>query len=116
MDDVQRYRDEDLPVTAEVGGEGGSFAEPTYQKSDERPDGLERASDTRQPDAAADTAQYAEHREQVANGGVGTAPDPAHGMKSTRRSDTSPPRCARVTLSLRRRATLPACVAPRRPY
>jgi hypothetical protein len=79
MDDVQKYRDEDLPVTAEVGGEGGSFAESTYKSSDEKPD--ERASGTRQPDAAPDTAQYAEHREQVADEGVGTAPDPAHGMK-----------------------------------
>ncbi len=81
MDDARRYRDERLPVTAEVGGEGGSFADPTYQQSAEEPDGLTRASDTKQPNAAADVAQYAEHEEQIADGGVGTAPDPGQGMK-----------------------------------
>ena len=81
MDDAKKYRDEHLPVTAEVGGEGGSFADPTYQESAREPDGLGRASDTKQPNAAAEVAQYAEHEDQIADGGVGSAPGPGEGMK-----------------------------------
>lgn len=68
-------------MTAEVGGEGGSFADPTYEETAEKPEGLARASETSQPNAVADVAQYAEHEEQIVNGGVGTEPDPAEGMK-----------------------------------
>jgi hypothetical protein len=32
MTEKPRYRDEKLPVTAEVGSEGGSYADPTYQE------------------------------------------------------------------------------------
>jgi hypothetical protein len=31
--DTPKYRDEKLPVTGEVGSEGGSFADPTYQEA-----------------------------------------------------------------------------------
>jgi hypothetical protein len=33
MPDTPKYRDEKLPVTAEVGSEGGSYADPTYQEA-----------------------------------------------------------------------------------
>lgn len=80
MADAPKYRDEKPPITAEVGGEGGSFADPTYSESTERTDGP-RESDTEQPNAAGDIAQYAIHGEQVKDGGAGTAPGPAAGMK-----------------------------------
>jgi hypothetical protein len=38
MSDKPKYRDEKLPVTAEVGGEGGSYADPTFQEATERGD------------------------------------------------------------------------------
>jgi hypothetical protein len=38
MADTPKYRDERLPVTAEVGGEGGSYADPTYQIATNRGD------------------------------------------------------------------------------
>lgn len=41
----QKFRDEKLPVTAEVGDEGGSYADPTYQESEKdgiRGPGLKR--------------------------------------------------------------------------
>lgn len=82
MDDAKRFRDEKLPVTAEVGGEGGSFADPTYQESaEEPPEGLERESDTEQPNASSEVAQNANRREPIVEGGVGTEPGPAGGMK-----------------------------------
>lgn len=81
MDDAKRHEDESLPVTAEVGGEGGSYADPTYQKATLDPDGLRRVSDTSQPNAAAEMAHNAERRGEIAEGGVGTDPDPAEGMK-----------------------------------
>ena len=81
MDDEKKFRDDHLPVTAEIGGEGGSYADPTYQESATKPDGLGRAAENDEPNAAADVAQYAEHQEQIANGGVGTDPGPAEGMK-----------------------------------
>ena len=84
MDDVKRYRDDDLPITAEVGGEGGSFADATYRAPERsHVDDLPRQSDSEQPNAAADVAQNATHREQIEEGGVGTAPDPAKGLKKS---------------------------------
>jgi hypothetical protein len=38
MPDTPKYRDDKLPVTAEVGGEGGSYADPTFQKATEEGD------------------------------------------------------------------------------
>jgi hypothetical protein len=82
MGDTKKFRDEKLPVTAEVGGEGGSFADPTYQQSaTEGYRGLHRESDTEAPNAASEVAGNAEHRPPIADGGVGTNPDPAEGMK-----------------------------------
>ena len=81
MDDARKREDERLPVTAEVGGEGGSYADPTYQEATLGGGTLRRASDTGQPNAAADVAGNAEHRDEIANGGVGTDPGPADGMK-----------------------------------
>jgi hypothetical protein len=84
MEDVKKYRDDHLPVTAEVGGEGGSFADATYPAAERgQDDDLHRQADSEQPAAAADVAQNATHREQIAEGGVGTAPDPATGLKKS---------------------------------
>jgi hypothetical protein len=80
MADAPKYRDEPLPVTAEVGGEGGSFADPTYQESTRR-ERLPRQPETAQPNAESDAAQYASHGEQIEEGGAGTAPGPGEGMK-----------------------------------
>jgi hypothetical protein len=74
-----------LPVTAEVGGEGGSFADATNQVATFR----EPQADERSGGPAASSALgYALHEESVAEGGVGTAPDPSRGMK---RFPTDPP-------------------------
>jgi hypothetical protein len=84
MDDTKRYRDEALPITAEVGGEGGSFADPTYQQTEATPpgqDGLRRSDDTSQPNAASEVAHNANHRGEIAEGSVGADPGPAEGMK-----------------------------------
>jgi hypothetical protein len=64
-----------LPVTAEVGGEGGSFADPTTQLATfGRPlDSLEGAG---AGSAAGDAIRSAE----VIEGGVGAGPGPADGM------------------------------------
>jgi len=80
MADAPKYRDRKLPVTAEVGGEGGSFADPTYQESAERRD-LPRQPDISRPGPAGDVAQYANHQAQIEKGGAGTAPGPDEGMK-----------------------------------
>jgi hypothetical protein len=81
MDDAKGPGDESMPVTAEVGGEGGSYADPTYQEATRNPGGLGRASDTETPNAAAEVAHNADHRGEIAEGGVGTDPGPAEGMK-----------------------------------
>jgi hypothetical protein len=65
-----------LPVTAEVGGEGGSYADPTIQVPTFR--GPITSIDS--PGGAASVAGDAIRFEQVAAGGVGAGPDPAHGM------------------------------------
>jgi hypothetical protein len=75
-----------LPVTAEVGAEGGSFADATNQVATFREPEANRRSDR---DALSSVANYAVHDESIAEGGVGTAPDPYHGMK---RFPTEPPR------------------------
>ena len=36
MADEPKYRDEELPITAEIGGEGGSFGDETYQQSEKK--------------------------------------------------------------------------------
>lgn len=78
--DEHRFRDEKLPVTEEVGDEGGSFADPTYQeaaKSGIRGPGLSRDEAQNDNDVPGDAIR----RDQVAGGGVGSNPDPAEGMK-----------------------------------
>jgi hypothetical protein len=74
-----------LPVTAEVGGEGGSFADATNQVATFREPQADRRADRT---AVPSVANYALHDESIAEGGVGTAPDPARGMK---RFPTDPP-------------------------
>jgi hypothetical protein len=76
-------RTDHTPITAEVGGEGGSFADGTYQQAerdDVRGEGMRRADETSRPNAAAEVAQNAVHRDEIAEGGVGTAPGPDEGM------------------------------------
>jgi hypothetical protein len=80
MADAPKFRDDELPVTAEIGGEGGSFADPTYQEAARRGE-LSRTPDTRQPPAQGDLPGYASHRSQIEQGGAGTAPGPDEGMK-----------------------------------
>jgi hypothetical protein len=43
------YRDEKLPVTAEVGSEGGSYADPTFQEATDHGD-IDSALQTVPPD------------------------------------------------------------------
>jgi hypothetical protein len=38
MGETPKYRDERLPVTEEVGSEGGSYADPTFQDATEHGD------------------------------------------------------------------------------
>ncbi len=63
MADAPKYRDERLPVTAEVGGEGGSHADPTFQKATEEGD-IDIADEHVAPDHI-----------------IPPGPDPAEGMK-----------------------------------
>src|SRR4051812_43749892 len=65
-----------LPVTAEVGGEGGSYADPTLQV----PTFHGPVADIDRPAGAASVAGEAIRFDDVAAGGVGASPDPAHGM------------------------------------
>jgi len=65
-----------LPVTAEVGGEGGSYADPTLQV----PTFRGPTADIDSPAGAASVAGDAIGFEEVAAGGVGAGPDPADGM------------------------------------
>ena len=63
MADTEKYRDERLPVTSEVGGEGGSFADPTYPEAFNRGD-VDRVEQPIAPDHI-----------------VPPGPDPHEGMK-----------------------------------
>jgi hypothetical protein len=65
-----------LPVTAEVGGEGGSYADPTLQVATFRGP----AADIDLPAGVASVAGDAIGFQEVAAGGVGASPDPADGM------------------------------------
>ena len=65
-----------LPVTAEVGGEGGSYADPTLQV----PTFHGPVADIDSPAGAASVAGDAIGFDDVAAGGVGASPDPADGM------------------------------------
>lgn len=67
--------DRTLPVTAEVGGEGGSYADPTTQV--ETFGHLDRVEGQ---GGAASVAAYAIRSPEVAAGGVGAGPDPGDGM------------------------------------
>ncbi|MEN3337568.1 MAG: hypothetical protein V7647_1244 [Acidobacteriota bacterium] len=85
-----------LPVTAEVGGEGGSFADSTTQVATFGGplDSLERAG-------AASTAGDAIRSEDVIEGGVGAGPGPADGM--TRYPSEDPESAAGIPTTERRR-------------
>ncbi|HEX5474402.1 MAG TPA: hypothetical protein VFX12_07060 [Vicinamibacterales bacterium] len=71
-----------MPITAEVGGEGGSFADATMQEgTDDDVKGSRGIPRKDRPAGAGDAAGEASHRDQVAEGGVGTDPGPGDGMK-----------------------------------
>src|SRR3954471_15206826 len=75
-----------LPVTAEVGGEGGSYADPTLQV----PTFQGPAADIDVPAGAASVAGDAIGFQEVAAGGVGAGPDPADGMIRYPSEDPAP--------------------------
>lgn len=78
--------DKTLPITAEVGSEGGSYADPTYQVATFGDETEPRTIDPAgvQSDAAGEGVDFA----SVRGGGAGTAPDPGAGMV---RYPTEPP-------------------------
>jgi hypothetical protein len=89
-------RDAPLPVTAEVGGEGGSYADPTMQvETFQHPFKDQRNQE--QGAGGAAVANYALDQASVAGGGVGTAPEPATGM--LRYPTEAPPAAAPPTTS-----------------
>jgi hypothetical protein len=63
MTETPKYRDEKLPVTGEVGSEGGSYADPTFQRATEEGD-IDMASTPVAPDHI-----------------IPPGPEPAEGMK-----------------------------------
>src|SRR3954447_13877763 len=77
-----------LPLTAEVGGEGGSYADPTLQV----PTFRGPIADIGTPAGAASVAGEAIGFEEVAAGGVGASPDPSHGMIRYPSEDPASPR------------------------
>ena len=71
-----------LPVTSEIGSEGGSYGDPTQQVATfSGEDGIGRSDDS-------SIAAYATDFESSAAGGVGASPAPAEGMV---RYPTEPP-------------------------
>lgn len=78
-------RDRTLPVTEEVGSEGGSYADPTYQVATFGGHDALRTADRTGPPA---TGGESTDRPPVADQGVGGAPGPASGMV---RYPTEPP-------------------------
>lgn len=78
--------DRSLPLTAEVGSEGGSYADPTNQVSTFGDhDGLRREEDR---PGNATVATYATRSDEIQGGGIGTSPGPSGGMV---RYPTEPP-------------------------
>jgi hypothetical protein len=79
-----------LPVTAEVGDEGGSYADPTLQV----PTFQGAVAYIDSPAGAASVAGDATRFEEVAAGGVGAGPDPAGGMVRYPSEDPASPRAS----------------------
>jgi len=81
-------RDRTLPVTEEVGSEGGSYADPTSQVATfgdhDAPPLVDRGGTPSTTGEALDRAAVAEH-------GVGAAPGPASGMVRYPTEPPSPP-------------------------
>jgi hypothetical protein len=102
-------RDAPLPVTAEVGGEGGSYADPTMQvETFQHPFKDQRNQE--QGGGSAGVANYALDQASVAEGGVGTSPEPATGMLRypTEAPPATPPAASAATPSGWRLAALGA--------
>ena len=90
VDDVAKPRDDEadrLPVTAEVGSEGGSYADPTTQVATERGD-LPRSDGSRPGPSSVGTAAGAVARNpDSAEDGV-RSPDDTRGRNPGDRSDS----------------------------
>ena len=84
-----------LPVTAEVGGEGGSYADPTLQV----PTFHGQVEYIDSPAGAASVAGDAIGFDEVAAGGVGAGPDPAGGMIRYPTEDPASPRASDLASS-----------------
>jgi len=84
--------DSTLPVTAEVGSEGGSFADPTYQVATFGGDDARPASDDRvgPPPVAGEATDF----DAAARSGIGAGPDPAAGMVRYPTEPPAPPSAA----------------------
>lgn len=83
MNQTDDRRDNPLPVTAEIGSEGGSYADPTSQAATFGDEDEPRTIKEPQSDVV-DAADFA----SIRAGGVGAAPDPHDGMI---RYPTEPP-------------------------
>ena len=84
--------DRTLPVTAEVGSEGGSFADPTYQVATFGGDDARPVSDDQV--GSAPVAGGATEFDAAARGGIETGPDPAAGMVRYPSEPPAPPSAA----------------------
>jgi hypothetical protein len=74
-----------MPVTAEVGGEGGSYADATRQVATFDED-IERIEGR-----GGDAGDYANRRAEIAGGGPSPGQEPAHGMIRYPTEDASVP-------------------------
>lgn len=83
MNQTNDRHDKTLPVTAEVGSEGGSYADPTYQTATFGDENEPRTIERPQSDVG-----YGVDFASVRSGGVGSAPGPDAGMI---RYPTEPP-------------------------
>ena len=84
MDD---RRETTLPVTAEVGSEGGSYADPTYQVATFEDSNASRSADVALEASAGEAIGF----DTLAERGDGTSRDPAGGVVRYPTEPPSPP-------------------------
>lgn len=87
-----------LPITAEVGSEGGSYADPTNQVASFEND----VARTSGHGGASSVATQATRHDTVAGGELSAGPDPSHGMI---RYPTEPPPSSSASPGQRRQGT-----------
>ena len=81
-------RETTLPLTAEVGSEGGSYADPTHQVATfGNENELRSAGAPPEPSISGEAIGF----DTVAEGGVGTSPDPSGGVLRYATEPPSPP-------------------------